>query len=58
MDHAVSQAQPLLHQRLDLPPSDLALADDDVDIVLAEASPVTQCPAIGGTSTFQMTCTP
>jgi hypothetical protein len=29
-----------------------------VDITLAEANPVTQCPAIGGTNTFQMTCTP
>jgi hypothetical protein len=29
-----------------------------VDITLAEENPVTQCPAIDGTNTFQMTCTP
>ena len=52
MDHAVSQAQPLIDQELDFTPARFALADDDVDVMLFE--PLQSLGELGGSEIEQL----
>src|SRR5687768_9964870 len=43
MDDAVAQTQALIEERLDFPPADFGLADNDIDVVFLKAlEPATQ----------------
>src|SRR6516164_794148 len=52
MDHAVSQAQPLIDQELDFTHARFALADDDVDVMLFE--PLQSLGELGGSEIQQL----